>query len=175
MERATPSEREALVGDFVHEGVLEHVEQFRRGAPREEKFETREVAQLNVELCRHFPEILQKAERKLAPKDRGHLEESLPVVRQPIDASQEHLFESCRNRLCGSAALLDNHAGQLLEEEGIALGLRQDDAGYRIGYLLGFQNGREDFQAVLSRQRLKRHPGEVRSVDALRLIARSIG
>ena len=121
---------------------------------------------MGLEAPRLLPELGEEPERELPAEHRRRLEDAAAVVGQPLDAAREHLLERVRDpERAGASVLLAHGERELLEEQGVPLGLGHDDRGERRRRLGGLEHGPDDARAVGDGQRLERDLGRVGLLD----------
>ena len=122
------------------------------------------------------PDLREDLARGFPPEHRGHLEQPPGVLGEPVDPRQEHLLDRVRRGARrADLLLLGGVPRQLLEEERVALGLREDAPGDGVGRFLRRQEGGDHAEALLDRERLQRDLGHVRPVRPGRPVAGAIG
>jgi len=134
--------------------MLEDVDGLLSLRLRVDELQTRELGQRCAEWPRFLDDRLQQRERELPPEDRGRLQHTLGRLGQPVDARRQHAVHRVGDgdRL-GAAGVVGDHAGQLFEEERIALSAVEYAPGKRIGGLHPRCDGADDGQARLGSQR----------------------
>ena len=87
MQGAPPVVEQPPVGDFVGERVLEHVLEIREEPGLVEKLRSLEAGQLGAYLgLRRIGDGQEQRQGHVLADDRGRLEQSLGLGRQPVDA-----------------------------------------------------------------------------------------
>ena len=97
--QAAPAAREqALVRDVLGEGVVEDVDGLALAALLVDELQAPELREVGLEAAGAAPDGLEQPERELASQHRGGLEHPSRLLRQPIDARQQHVVHACRAR-----------------------------------------------------------------------------
>jgi hypothetical protein len=111
---------------------------------------------------RLLPDRLEQPEGYLPAQYRRGLQDPPRGVREPIQARHQHALDRVWNDGVGAALpVLNRHARQLLQEEGVALAALQDHARQRLGNPVLPQHRANHAQAV---RRAEASQGELRHV-----------
>jgi hypothetical protein len=174
VEHPAAPHRQALVGHVARQAVGERADGLAAARLRIEELEAHQLAEMRIRLA--VPHGAEERERHLLPDHRGGLEEAPGLLRQPVDPGEEHLLNRVGHG--GAHGGVDrplDHPRQLLQEEGVPLGLLENDLGNPVGHRVGSAERADDAQAVLPGQRRKRDLGDVRAVHPGGPVAWPIG
>ena len=177
VERPPLRRQEARVRHLVGQRVLERVLELRGRARLVEELRALEAGEpLAQELVGRIQDRLEQEEGEAPPDDRRRLKDALVLGRQPVDAGHEHALDGVRDRRprCGPSAL-GHRPGQLLGEEGVALGLGDDHLDGGLVDLGGADHVPGQAQALRGRERLERDLGREGPVHPRRPVSRPVG
>ncbi len=167
---------EGGVGHLVDEGVLEAIAGLRRAGRLVEELEPHQLAEGVVERVGLLPHRAQQAERDLPTDHGGDLEQPAGRVGEPVDSRAEHVLDEVRDRRArGHLAVIRRGPRELLEEERVALGLRQDSLGHRLVERPPPEYGAHHVTALVGRQERQRELGAVRAIRPARAISGPVG
>ena len=147
VQHPPPLLEQTAIGDLVRQGMLEGVFVLGKQACLVQELGRLQVRQAAVQgLLGQLGNSLQQGQGYLRANDRGGLEEALLLRRQAVDARRQHRLHRgrhlhARRGLCQAIGprLPDQHPGlhqgahALLQEEGIALGARDQQLLERVG------------------------------------------
>ena len=176
VEGAALGLRHAPVDRLLGERVLEDVARLAGARPLVQELEPREVAEARLDAVGPVPEGVQQAQGDLPAEDRRRLQEAPGLGGQPVEAREQNLLDGVgHGERPAQLAVLAHRPRQLLEEEGVALGPRQDELGDRLGDGHRREHGAEDAQAVRGREGLERDLRGVGLLHAPRPMPRTAG
>ena len=119
---------------------------------------------------------LQHRQREVLADDGRRGQQPPRVGRQPVDARQQHVLHGVGHDDGRAGLARPAHgAGQLLQEERVALGLGQDHLHQRRRHVAVAQHRLHDAAGLVGIERLQRDVGGVRLVDPRRPVAGTIG
>ena len=171
VELAAPRREEGRLGDVLRQRVLERVRDLLAGRALGEELEPGELAEARIDRALAVPDRGQERRGELAPEDRGGLEHALVVLVEAIDARGQDAVHRVGHRERGPASLVADRPRQLLEEEGIALALVEDQLGEGIARRGRGQDRPDDREALVRRQPPQRDLGRERPIAPGRSIA----
>jgi hypothetical protein len=113
-----------------------------------EELEAHQLVEVRIELV--LPHRPEERDRRLLPQHRGGLEEPARRLGEAVDPGEQDLLDRIGDRRArmGIGGRVD-HPRELLQEEGIAFRLREDDVGDPVGHPVAAADGAQDAQAVL--------------------------
>ena len=153
VEIAPPLHEQRFVGDVLGQGVLEHVRQLGVQVALEDELERGQLAEELGTALSDLGEAIHQAARELTPDHGGELQRPLGGLGEAVDAGGDDVVDRPGHRERGEgtgedqvppvpaqdAALLQR-LGQLLDVEGVALGLGADHRPQRLGKIVGGEN-----------------------------------
>jgi len=163
----------ALVGDFLGQGVSEGVDRFRPAALEVEKLEARQLVKQRLDVVVPIPDGPEEGQADLPPEDRRGLQEPFRGRGETLDSGQEDFLDRVGHR--PERLAVGHHARQLLQEERVSLGLVQDETGERLGDALWIEDGVDYPQPVRVWQRLERHLRRIRALHPGRPVTGPVG
>ena len=188
MQHPPPLLEQAAVGHLVGEGVLEGIL-----ALREEARLVEELGRLQMRKARRQPSsgtsamACRSGQGHLGADDRRGLEQALLLRRQPVDARRQHRLHRGRHlnarqglRQAIGARRADQHPGlhqgahALLQEEGVALGARDQERCERCQTGVIPQQRLQQFLGTRRRQRVEPELGVVGLAPPAMLILRAV-
>ena len=133
------------VGDVLGERVLEDEGALVGALELVDELEARQLGELGADRSRPVPHPLQQAQWELATQYRRRLQHPPRLVRQTVDARGEHVLDRLRDPLRAvEVGAIARRAGQLLQEERVALGPADQVLGERAGVVAGGVAALED-------------------------------
>lgn len=127
-------------------------------------------------LARQVEDGLHDREWKILAGHGGRGQQAALVGRQPIDPRQQHVLHGVRHHDRRRGVPRISHGErQLLQEEGVALGLGQDQIEDRLRHRGRPQDRVHDAASLARIERQQRRLGGVRLVDPARAISRPVG
>ncbi len=127
VQTSPPAREQALVRDVLGEGVLEDMHGLALAALLVDELQAPELREVGLEATGAAPDGVEQPERELASQHRGGLEHPPRFLRQPVDARPQHVVDAAGHRvLRPGGRVLEHGPSQLLQEEGVAVGLVQD-------------------------------------------------
>ncbi len=183
-----PPLQDALVGHVVGERVLEHEGQLGMGDLLVDQLEGAKLAYHCTHGLARLDDPLQQTQCELAADHRRHLDRPLRLLLEPVDPRHQHALDAVGDRDLGQiaceldAALLDpEHAllqerpGDLLDEEGIPLGLLHDQLTKLRRQLRRLDDRAGHGRHLGRREGLERDPHVVAAVAEGLLVAGTMG
>ena len=120
--------REPAVGDLADQDVLEAVRRLaadRRALRPGDQVAQQQVVEHVLQLVGIVfrGQVIHRTREEGSAHDRAALQQDLLAGRQPVDARTDQRLQSVGDPVAAVAALLDEHADRLLDEERVALRL----------------------------------------------------
>jgi hypothetical protein len=127
-----------------------------------DEFQARELGELRADRGCAVPDALQQPQQELAAQHRGRLQHPPRFLGQPVDARGEDVLHGLRHAGDGvEVGAVERRAGELLEEEGVALGAADEALGERLHAVLRVQDRANHRQRVAGAQARQRDLGGV--------------
>ena len=171
MQLAAALLQDALVGRLLNEGVLEDVLELGVAGALEHQLARLKAVEALVEFALRLRDRGQETVEEAAPDHRCQAQDLLEVLVEAVDARHDHPDQrvgqadgcrplgdaiAARRAVAHEAAEIDEAAHDLLDEEGVALGLGEDEVAQPGREVIEADQVVDERLALCGRERLQR-------------------